>query len=689
MGEVGMEVDVEVGTAEESRKIMKNEENDGSSEVVRWEKFLPRMVLRVLLVEADDSTRQIIAALLRKCSYIVVAAVADGLTAWETLKDQPHNIDLILTEVELPSISGFALLALIMEHDICKNIPVIMMSSQDSISMVLKCMLKGAADFLIKPVRRNELRNLWQHVWRRHMLAGGGSPNNLPATEDKFEAMAENNSQSNQSGDYGSSTQKTKEGSDTKGLSELNCASANLGDTGTEQQRNVVKLGQELLQNESQAEGNSNRLVKVIEVAHCSEAGESNASKLEENPAFVKGVTHDGAVGLQSNRGNANVMIRVGCNDDLVEPPTGAIDLIGSFDNRPKGNFALSSLSDAANKCEFSPQLELSLRRSCLSSTRNQGTSERPMLNHSNASAFSWYNNSKSLQPVFPTLADNRAALMGSDSKSMQELESNNDTSQPHVVTLSDSQEKLTNPVMGQSEPTFPSTQLGLIPVPGVRMDDMYAGCNNVFPHVYYAQSDLPPEWSPKPARQREYSPFPLSTSVHSNPDVGDSEQGYHRSDDGTNCSIDQTVREQNKQEPVGELRCSSPIADQSACSSLCNGVANHEKSSMHGGVSSRSDASASATFAAAVDKGTTTEIFNDSNFFIHDGLKGMDTHRSSQREAALTKFRLKRKDRCFEKKVRYQSRKKLAEQRPRVRGQFVRQVQNDTLVGDADGPKI
>ena len=50
---------------------------------------------------------------------------------------------------------------------------------------------------------------------------------------------------------------------------------------------------------------------------------------------------------------------------------------------------------------------------------------------------------------------------------------------------------------------------------------------------------------------------------------------------------------------------------------------------------------------------------------------------RRSQREAALMKFRLKRKDRCFDKKVRYQSRKKLAEQRPRVKGQFVRAVMN------------
>lgn len=134
---------------------------------------------------------------------LAVAAISDGLKAWEILKKRHHNIDLILTELDLPSISGYALLTLIMEHDSCKDIPVIsvshaltfffsllldspllslplhpinlffclfilaVMSSQDSISTVLKCVLKGAADFLIKPVRKNELKNLWRHVWRR------------------------------------------------------------------------------------------------------------------------------------------------------------------------------------------------------------------------------------------------------------------------------------------------------------------------------------------------------------------------------------------------------------------------------------------------------------------------------------------------------------------------------------------
>lgn len=57
-----------------------------------------------------------------------VAAVRDGLKAWETLKNNASDIDLVLTEVDLPSISGFSLLTLVMEHDTCKNIPVLSMS---------------------------------------------------------------------------------------------------------------------------------------------------------------------------------------------------------------------------------------------------------------------------------------------------------------------------------------------------------------------------------------------------------------------------------------------------------------------------------------------------------------------------------------------------------------------------------
>lgn len=63
------EVVVGGGAKEREKEGMEKAGGEPGERMVRWEKFLPRMSLRVLLVEADDSTRQIIAALLRKCSY--------------------------------------------------------------------------------------------------------------------------------------------------------------------------------------------------------------------------------------------------------------------------------------------------------------------------------------------------------------------------------------------------------------------------------------------------------------------------------------------------------------------------------------------------------------------------------------------------------------------------------------------
>lgn len=57
----------------------------------------------------------------------------------------------------------------------------------------------------------------------------------------------------------------------------------------------------------------------------------------------------------------------------------------------------------------------------------------------------------------------------------------------------------------------------------------------------------------------------------------------------------------------------------------------------------------------------------------------GVKLNKFYRREAALFKYRQKRKELCFDKKIRYVNRKRLAERRPRVRGQFVRKV-NDSV---------
>ncbi|WVY98359.1 hypothetical protein V8G54_030510, partial [Vigna mungo] len=147
-----------------------------------------------------------------------VIEAANGLQAWKILEDLTNHIDLILTEVAMPGLSGIGLLYKIMGHKTRKNIPVVMMSSLDSMGLVFKCLSKGAVDFLVKPIRKNELKNLWQHVWRRcHSSSGSGSESGTQtqkSVKSKSLEKSDNNSGSNDEDDNGSVGLNNGDGSD-------------------------------------------------------------------------------------------------------------------------------------------------------------------------------------------------------------------------------------------------------------------------------------------------------------------------------------------------------------------------------------------------------------------------------------------------------------------------------------------
>ncbi|KAK7397479.1 hypothetical protein VNO78_18654 [Psophocarpus tetragonolobus] len=674
------------------------EEQSNNASAVRWERFLPRMVLRVLLVEADDSTRQIIAALLRKCSY-KVAAVCDGLKAWETLKNKASDIDLILTEVDLPSISGFSLLNLIMEHDICKTIPVIMMSSHDSVSMVFKCMLKGAADFLIKPVRKNELRNLWQHVWRRHAISR--PPENFTLPQINLGFAAENHATSNDSSGSVASTPKNNECSEKTSEAESTCTLPFL-----EAESTYMQNMQDISQLKSSSNFSNIDAVKHEASTQCEEESNKHNDEAGEKSIFISEDARNRKAfkptGLRLGKGydchktrNQDEVLRIelskanpdidntdihGCSDELLDPSTGAIDLIATFKSLPKStNENCSFISGNTAKFDFDTQLELSLRRDFLGSTCKAASEERKMLNHSNASAFSRYSSSKLLQPHFPTPTISAISTNASQNSHESHKLSENASTSHEYGGKNENQEKITTPVIGQSgqvDPKLSNSQPGLFPATGVTSDHKSRGNGNVFPSMVY-ESDVHPIWTTKPVCQKESSPFPTSASSQSNPQSHNSEH-HLGSDDATGAS-DKNVNDQNN------LDCEthdSPAASHSAGTSFYHDTANPNSSGVYGSIGCRNDGNAISAKIAEYSH----ESFIDSGHHSYDGFIGTDSHRNSQREAALTKFRLKRKDRCYEKKVRYQSRKRLAEQRPRVKGQFVCQAHNDHPVADVGG---
>lgn len=60
------------------------------------------------------------------CTFVLsVIEATNGLQAWKILEDLTNHVDLVLTEVVMPCLSGIALLWKIMSHKTRKNVPVI------------------------------------------------------------------------------------------------------------------------------------------------------------------------------------------------------------------------------------------------------------------------------------------------------------------------------------------------------------------------------------------------------------------------------------------------------------------------------------------------------------------------------------------------------------------------------------
>ncbi|XP_057500306.1 two-component response regulator ORR23-like [Actinidia eriantha] len=122
--------------------------------------------LRVLAVDDNVVCLKLIVTLLIKCRY-KVTATTKPTEALEMLRKNKESYDLVITDVEMLDMDGFELLQII---GIEMDVPVIMISANDNMESVMKGVRHGALDYLVKPVRIEELKNIWQHVVRKKLL---------------------------------------------------------------------------------------------------------------------------------------------------------------------------------------------------------------------------------------------------------------------------------------------------------------------------------------------------------------------------------------------------------------------------------------------------------------------------------------------------------------------------------------
>ena len=79
----------------------------------------------------------------------------------EALDWTKHNhVALVLTDYQMPEMSGIEFIRMFRTHSTCAHIPVIMVTADDNPEMRLEALGAGATEFMMKPVNHQECRKL-------------------------------------------------------------------------------------------------------------------------------------------------------------------------------------------------------------------------------------------------------------------------------------------------------------------------------------------------------------------------------------------------------------------------------------------------------------------------------------------------------------------------------------------------
>lgn len=111
--------------------------------------------LNVLVVDDMEAIRSMVKACLRNMGIENVSTAINGEYAWKGL--QTRKIDLIVSDWDMPKLTGVEFLKLVRNSNEHKHIPFLMLTATSDKSRVVNAIHAGTSDYLTKPFQPKEL----------------------------------------------------------------------------------------------------------------------------------------------------------------------------------------------------------------------------------------------------------------------------------------------------------------------------------------------------------------------------------------------------------------------------------------------------------------------------------------------------------------------------------------------------
>ncbi len=125
--------------------------------------------LRFLVVDDFSTMRRIVRNLLKESGFAEADEAEDGVVALQKLR--ASNFDFVVSDINMPNMNGFQLLAEIKKDEKLKHIPVLMVTAEARKEDIVLAAQQGAAGYIVKPFTKATLEEKVIHILKKSGLA--------------------------------------------------------------------------------------------------------------------------------------------------------------------------------------------------------------------------------------------------------------------------------------------------------------------------------------------------------------------------------------------------------------------------------------------------------------------------------------------------------------------------------------
>ena len=121
--------------------------------------------LKFLIVDDFSTMRRIVRGLLKEMGCNNCEEAEDGAVALNMLRAGKY--DFLVTDINMPNMNGFELLAAVKKDDTLKHIPVLMVTAEARKEDIVRAAQDGASGYIVKPFTKATLEEKVQKIMQK------------------------------------------------------------------------------------------------------------------------------------------------------------------------------------------------------------------------------------------------------------------------------------------------------------------------------------------------------------------------------------------------------------------------------------------------------------------------------------------------------------------------------------------